>query len=486
MEREMEAAIPSSEPTTDRKNLISSEIKKQVRLAGPIIIINVFLSLLQIISIMFVGHLGEVQLSGASLATSMAGVTGFSPMVGLACALDTLCGQAFGAKKYSMLGVQAQRGMVSICILFIPVAVIWANVGNILLLLKQDVAIANEAGIYAKWFIPGILGFGIHQCEMKFLQSQNIVFPMVLTSGLTTLLHLPLSWFLVTKSGFGTRGSALSLDISYWLNAIFLAIYIKFTPKCKNTWNGFSKQAFKDLKVFVKLGAASSIMVCLEYWSYEIIVIASGILPHPEVQASVLAISLNTMNMMFTIVAGLCSVVSIRVSNELGSGQPRRAKLAVKVMMFIITMEASVVCLGLFFFRNVWGKLYSNEPEVLQYMASMAPLISISAFIDAFQCGLSGVARGCGRQKICAFINFGAYYIIGLPLAFVFGFLLHLQGKGLWMGMICAIFVQLMCLIIATIMIKWDKEAINALKRTGTEVSAPSNQNKHSIEMTQM
>ncbi|KMZ74622.1 MATE efflux family protein [Zostera marina] len=482
MERDMEAAISSSKPTTDRKDLILSEIKRQIWLAGPCIIINVFFSILQIISIMFVGHLGEVQLSGASLATSMAGVTGFSPMVGLACALDTLCGQAFGAKKYSMLGVQAQRGMVVVCIVFIPVTAIWVNVGKILLLLKQDVAIANEAGIYARWLIPGILAFGFHQCEIKFLQAQSIIFPMVLTSGITALLHLPLSWFLVMKSGLGSKGSALSLDISYILNAILLGIYIKFSPRCKNTWNGFSKEAFRDLKIFAKLGVQSAFMVCLELWSYETIVIASGILPNPDVQTSVLAISLNTMNMMYTVVLGLGSVASIRVSNELGSGQPRLAKLAMKVMMSIITVEAGVACLGLFFLRNIWGKLYSNEPEVLDYISSMAPLISISAFLDAYQCGLSGVARGCGRQKICAFINFGAYYIIGLPLAFVFGFLLHLQGKGLWMGMICAIFVQLVCLIITTIMIKWDKEAINALKRTGTEVSAPSN----SLEMTQM
>lgn len=84
-------------------------------------------------------------------------------------------------------------------------------------------------------------------------------------------------------------------------------------------------------------------------------------------------------------------VYSIRVSNELGSGQPRPAKFAVKIMMSIIAVEAGVVCLGLFFLRNVWGKLYSEEPEVLHYMASMAPLISASAFLDAFQCGLSGM-----------------------------------------------------------------------------------------------
>lgn len=81
MEREEGATISSSEPIAKRKDVISLEIKKQLWLAGPCVIINVFFSILQIISIMFVGHLGEFPLSGASMATSMAGVTGFSPMV---------------------------------------------------------------------------------------------------------------------------------------------------------------------------------------------------------------------------------------------------------------------------------------------------------------------------------------------------------------------------------------------------------------------
>ena len=60
---------------------------------------------LQLVSVMFVGHLGELPLAGASLATSLANVTGFSLLIGMAGALDTLCGQAFGAWQYHLLGV---------------------------------------------------------------------------------------------------------------------------------------------------------------------------------------------------------------------------------------------------------------------------------------------------------------------------------------------------------------------------------------------
>ncbi|TYK10876.1 protein DETOXIFICATION 16-like isoform X1 [Cucumis melo var. makuwa] len=60
---------------------IWEEVKRQLRLAGPLVTVNVLISCLQMISVMFVGHLGQLPLAGASMATSFASVTGFSLLV---------------------------------------------------------------------------------------------------------------------------------------------------------------------------------------------------------------------------------------------------------------------------------------------------------------------------------------------------------------------------------------------------------------------
>lgn len=49
-------------------------------IAGPLVLVSFLQYSLQMISVMFVGHLGELALSSASMATSFAGVTGFSIM----------------------------------------------------------------------------------------------------------------------------------------------------------------------------------------------------------------------------------------------------------------------------------------------------------------------------------------------------------------------------------------------------------------------
>lgn len=63
---------------------ILEEGKKQVVLAGPLIAVSLLQYCLQVISIMFVGHLGELPLASASLATSFASVSGFSVLVTIA------------------------------------------------------------------------------------------------------------------------------------------------------------------------------------------------------------------------------------------------------------------------------------------------------------------------------------------------------------------------------------------------------------------
>ena len=102
---------------------------------------------------------------------------------GMATALDTLCGQAFGARQYRLLGVYKQRAMVVIALACAPFAVVWARAGQILAFLGQDGAVAAEAGAYARWLIPSILVSVPLQCHVRFLQTQGLVLPVAASSG---------------------------------------------------------------------------------------------------------------------------------------------------------------------------------------------------------------------------------------------------------------------------------------------------------------
>ncbi|KAG0500136.1 hypothetical protein HPP92_000208 [Vanilla planifolia] len=419
----------SAEMKMESKVLIVEEARKQMRLAGPLIVANVLLFFLQVISIMVVGHLGELALAGSAMAISFTTVTGFSMLMGMGGALETLCGQAYGAKQYNMLGVQLQKAILVLMTSCIPVAFLWYFTGEILLFLHQDPSISETAGIYARWMLPSLFAYGIVQCEIRFLQAQNIVTPLMLSSGATALLHAASSWALVYKTGLGFKGAALAASLSYWFDALLLASYIKLCPSCKSTWTGFSKDAFHEIVGFIKLAIPSAIMVCLEYWSFEAVVILSGLLPNPKLVTSAMSICVNTSTMLYMITFGLGAAVSTRVSNELGAGNPRGARLAIFIVMVIASIDGLILLVTMTSLRNVWGLAFSKDREVINYVAALMPLIAVAHILDAFQCVLSGIVRGCGWQKTCAFINLGSYYIVGIPISVLLAFKVHLGGK---------------------------------------------------------
>uniref|UniRef100_A0ACD5XIM7 Uncharacterized protein n=1 Tax=Avena sativa TaxID=4498 RepID=A0ACD5XIM7_AVESA len=449
-------------PENGNENAAAAEAKRLLRLAGPLVTSSVLQFALRLVSVMFVGHLGELPLAGASLATSLANVTGFSLLVGMASALDTLCGQAFGARQYHLLGIYKQRAMVVFALACVPIVAIWANTTRILLLLGQDASIAAEAGAYARWLIPSLVPYVPLVCHIRFLQTQSIVVPVMASSAVTALVHVLACWALVHGAGMGSKGAALSGVVSYSANLAMLTLYTRLSGACKRTWTGFSMEAFKELRQFAALAFPSAMMVCLEWWSFELLVLLSGLLPNPKLETSVLSICLNTGSLMFMVPSGLYTAISTRVSNELGAGKPQAAKLATRLVICMALSEGLVISIAMILLRKFWGYLYSNEEEVVTYIARMMPVLAMSFFIDGIHTSLSGVLTGCGEQKIGARVNLAAFYLAGIPLSVLLAFVLHLNGLGLWLGIVCGSLIKLLLLMWIVFSINWEKEAIKA------------------------
>lgn len=126
--------------------------------------------------------------------------------------------------------------------------------------------------------------------------------------------------------------------------------------------------------------------------------------------------------------------------------------------------------------RDVWGYAFTYEKEVATYVAEITPIFCISIIMDGTQAVLSGVARGSGWQHIGAYVNLGAYYLVGIPAALLLGFVLHLNGKGLWSGLVAGAAVQSISLSLVTSFINWEKQAIEARHRIFSEKLAGENQ----------
>jgi len=180
--------------------------------------------------------------------------------LGMASALETLCGQAYGAKQYYMLGVYMQRSWIVLFICCIFLLPIYLFATPVLRLLGQPEDLAVLSGQVSMWMIPLHFGFAFQFPLNRFLQSQLKTAAIAWVSLFAFLVHVFVSWLFVFKFQFGVIGTAATLNFSWWALTVGLFCYTVWGG-CPLTWNGFSMEAFSGLWEFVKLSAASGVML---------------------------------------------------------------------------------------------------------------------------------------------------------------------------------------------------------------------------------
>ncbi|XP_021974464.1 protein DETOXIFICATION 12-like, partial [Helianthus annuus] len=206
--------------------------------------------------------------------------------------------------------------------------------------------------------------------------------------------------------------------------------------------------------------------VCsLEWWSFELLVLLSGLLPNPELETSVLSICLNTIDTLYAITYGFAAAVSTRVSNELGAGNPRGARVAVNAIMILAVVETSIVSMIVFFNRHIFGYIFTNEKEVVDYVTKITPLLCVNIIMDSLQGNFSGIARGVGWQHLGAYVNLAAFYFVGIPVGAFLGFYTSLRGEGLWIGILVGVIIQVILLSVVTFCTDYEKQATKARGR---------------------
>nr|CAD1828125.1 unnamed protein product [Ananas comosus var. bracteatus] len=386
------------------------------RLSWASIVIQILNFTLSLVTQMFVGHLGALALAGASITN--VGIQGlaYGIMLGMASAVQTVCGQAYGARKHKAMGIVCQRALILHTIAAVILAFLYWYSGALLRAIGQSKEIAAIGQVYARALLPQLFAFALYCPMQRFLQAQNIVNPMAYIAAAVLLFHILISWLAVFVFKWGVLGASLTLSFSWWVLVLLTWLYIVCSPSCRATWTGFSVRAFSGFWAYTKLTFASAVMLVLEIWYVQGLVLLTGYLPNPEISLDSISICVNYWNWDFMIMLGLSNAASVRIGNELGAGHPRVARFAVIVVVTTSLIISVIISALVLILRTPLSKLYTNSTQVIEAVANLTPLLAISIFLNGVQPILSGVAIGSGWQAIVAYVNVGAYYLIGLPI----------------------------------------------------------------------
>ncbi|KAG2587918.1 hypothetical protein PVAP13_5NG179400 [Panicum virgatum] len=381
----------------------------------------------------FAGHLGDLELASVSFACTVLAGFNYGLMLGLASALETLCGQAYGAKKHHMMGVYMQRSWIVLFLCAVLLTPMHFFAEDVLLLTGQPPELSAMAGEVSVWFLPLHFSPGLLFPLQRFLQCQMKNLVNAIAAAAALCLHLFVSWLFVSKLRFGLVGVALTLGFSWWAITAMLFAYVT-CGGCPETWHGFTVEAFAGLGEFVRLSAASGVMLCLENWYYRILILLTGNLKNAAVAVDALSICMNINGWEMMIPLAFFAGTGVRVANELGAGNGKGARFAA------IVSSTTSMAIGLFFWVLIMGLhdkialIFTTSAVLLAAVDKLSLLLAFTILLNSIQPVLSGVAVGSGWQSTVAYINIGSYYIIGIPMGVLLGWLFNLGVPGIWRG----------------------------------------------------
>ncbi|XP_010533240.1 PREDICTED: protein DETOXIFICATION 32 [Tarenaya hassleriana] len=436
----------------------AAESRKLWWLAVPAISTSICQYSLGAVTQVLAGHVSTLALAAVSVENSV--IAGFSlgVLLGMGSALETLCGQAYGAGQVEMMGIYLQRSWIILFTSALLLSLYYVFATPLLRLIGQTPAISSAAGKLSLWMIPQLFAYALNFPTAKFLQAQSKVMVMAVISAVALPLHGVLSWWMMLKLRWGMAGGAAVLNVSWWLVQVAQIVYIA-TGACGRAWSGFSRKAFKNLRGFARLSIASAVMICLEVWYFMALILFAGYLKNAQVSVAALSICMNILGWMVMVAFGINAAVSVRVSNELGAGHPKRAKFSLIVATITSTAIGTAISMTLIALRDWYPELFSNDEEVRTVVKQLTPLLALCIIINNIQPVLSGVAVGAGWQGVIAYVNIGCYYIFGVPLGLVLGYKLKFGVKGIWCGMLTGTVVQICVLSGIIYKTSWNKEA---------------------------
>jgi MATE family multidrug resistance protein len=365
------------------------ELRCLLELAVPSALSTYCFFAISITELSVVGHLGVDELAAVAYAQMSMDLSILVTMQGLNAGMNALCSQAFGAKNYHLLGEYALLTSLLVTVACVPLAVLWWNLGNILLAAGVTDHVAALTGVYCRLSLLWLWPRSMFQVLSSFYQAQHIVQPTALFNVLTVALNA----FLVvglTHGRFGLPelgfvgcplGTAMALFARLICYVAYMNLYRKFHRRCAWRCDGSFLDA-SILRSLLSVGLPLAGGALFEN---------AQLITMTLFAATIGELQLGTHNAMmelfFFATSPLYAVVSAavtRMGTHLGAGKPSEALMAAQVCGLCVALLSTINSVVVVAARRHLGRLFSANPQVIDAFSQICGLAALAYFVLGF------------------------------------------------------------------------------------------------------
>jgi MATE family multidrug resistance protein len=417
-------------------------------------------------------YLGIELMEGATLASMYMNVFGISIGFGLSGGLDTLCSQANGAGDKQQVGRWFQRYFLILLLLLVPVSILnWFSKTILVYILRQPPIISDYAQRYCRSAIIVIPALWFYELLKKLFITQGAVLQMILPAIITNITNIGFSLFVLRCTNYGLEGLAFARSLASLSSPCVLLIYSKYTKSFELVWpsDGWSKEIFFSWKTALSFGLPCLFQMCLEWWAFELQAALSGLLPNNNITLGAHQILFNVTGFTYMWYSGIGTAISVYLANLLGAGRAKQAYKSAMIGLVLAGFVGLLFCALLFSLMKILPSFFVRDAQIIIETEKVFPVLASYQLVDSLECAFAAIFRGCGYQILCASYSFIAFYVIGLPLSVLLGFVVRLGLLGVWLGPAVALLLHSFASFFTLKLFNFEKLSEEAIERVTAE-----------------
>lgn len=430
-------------PNLSLSTSFKSEIKKTISLGIPLIVSQLIYASSYFVGTAMVAHISEDALA-ASVLVSMTWMTISTLFFGILNAVSVLVAHQFGAKNYQAISDIMGQAFKLGLIISIIMLIVLPTMSFFLQFTTQPpivLTLSKEYLFALLWTIPGLIALIILE---QFLIGINRAKFVLRISLLVVPIEIPIIYILIFgKFGLpklGIAGIGYGFAITYTTTACVLTLILAKAKTFEKfaVFKHLRKFNFYWLKEFFNVGLPMGCMHVIEVTTF--LFATFWIARFGTTMLAAHQILMQFLGFASTLIFAMSQAVTIRVGHAVGEQDLYGIKLAIYVGMLLSFLCVIIIAAGFIMFPSFFLRFDINihaikNASLLQDASILLGIAGILMLFDNFRIIGFGALRGLKDTQFCMYSSLIAFWIIGLSIAFFFGFILDWQGPGIWWGL---------------------------------------------------
>ena len=427
--------ILSSVKTADR-----GLIGRLSLVALPIMLQNLLTSSLSFLDTLMIGQLGQQEIAAVGIANQVYFVISLL-FFGIASGTSIYLAQYYGAGEYGKMR-KAMSFATMLCLAGGAIVSILSFIFSdaIIRIFSAEQAVIDAGSTYLRYVAFSYMFSAVSATlSIGFRSTGKASLPLIVSFVSLTMNAIG-NYLLIFGIGpfpfLGVAGGAISTFIARLAEMLILALL---------AWGRHEPFAFaprKDLgwdRTFIESFAITALPVVLNelFWSlgmtlYKVAYSSLG----TEALAAV-NITESIGNFFFIAMMGIANGATIVLGNEIGSGNPDKARGWAMDLIVISLLTGAVMGTLEFLLAPLFASWFNVTAAVAMTAISALKVSSFRQPLKSLNmCMIVGVLRSGGDTRYAVFAELGGIWLIGIPLAFIGTRILGLPLP--WIYAICA------------------------------------------------